>query len=90
VPRKLTDVLLTVATLVVLLGLIGTSSPALRQHLQELVANPQQWESIEGSVNHTVESGTGVLFGYATGHSYQFTFLVAACVFVVLMLKVIR
>ena len=38
---------------------------------------------------HAAASSMAIAHGYADGHTYLFTFLVAACVFVVLMLKVI-
>jgi hypothetical protein len=44
---------------------------------------------LRGTVTHAAVSSLSVVHGYADGHSYLFTFLVAACLFVFLMLKVI-
>jgi hypothetical protein len=38
---------------------------------------------------HAASTSMMLVAGYADGHTYLFSFLVAACVFVVLMLKVI-
>ncbi|RPI53946.1 MAG: hypothetical protein EHM55_12305 [Acidobacteria bacterium] len=80
--------MLTAATLLVLFGVLVAINPRLRERTQQMAADPQ-WDSLRGTVVHVVVSNTSLLHGYADHNAYLFTFLVAACVFVVLMLKVI-
>jgi hypothetical protein len=82
-------VVLTVCTLAVLLGLLVSSNTELRQRTEQVVVNGQ-WDSVTGTLRGAVAAGSGLLFGYAGDHTYQFTYLVAAVVFFGLMLKVIR
>jgi hypothetical protein len=63
-------------------------NPDLRQHAEQMAAHPDL-DSLRGTVTHAIVSGMGVFQGYAGDNAYLFTFLVAACVLVVLMLKVI-
>jgi hypothetical protein len=79
---------LTVVTLLVLFAALVSINPRLRERTQQMAVDPQ-WESLRGTVVHAVVSSTSILHGYAGDNTYLFTFLVAACVFVVLMLKVI-
>ncbi len=80
--------MLTVVTLLVLFAALASINPRLRERTQEIAVNPQ-WESLRGTVVHAVVSSTSIVHGYAGDNTYMVTFLVAACVFVVLMLKVI-
>ncbi len=81
--------MLTAATLLVLFGVLVTINPRLRERTQQVAAEPQ-WESLRGMVVHTIVTNTATLHGYTDRNTYMVTFLVAACVFVVFMLKVIR
>ena len=78
----------TAIALVVLCGLLIAISPRLRERAAQVVAHPE-WDVFEGKVMHVAVSSMALVHGYADGHTYLFTFLVAACVLVVLMLKVI-
>ena len=80
--------MLTVATLLVLFAALVSINPRLRERTQELAVNPQ-WDSLRGTVVHAVVSSTSIVHGYAGDNTYMVTFLIAACVCVVLMLRVI-
>jgi hypothetical protein len=80
--------MLTVCTLVVLLGVLVSSNADLRQRTEQIIVNGQ-WDAVVGPLRGAVEAGSALLFGYAGDHVYQFTYLVAAVLFFVLMLKVI-
>ena len=86
--RRIKDVVPTVIALVVLCGLLIAISPRLHERVAEVAAHPE-WDALGGRVMHIAMSGMTMVHGYADVHTYLFTFLVAACVFVVLMLKVI-
>jgi hypothetical protein len=88
VPRRVRDLAVTVIGLVVLCVMLVSINPRLRERTAQVVADPQ-WDSLRGTVTHAAVSSLSVVHGYADGHSYLFTFLVAACLFVFLMLKVI-
>ena len=62
--------------------------PRLREQTEQFASHPR-WDAIGGTVAQTVVSGTTIVEGYAGDNTYLFWFLIAACVFVVLMLKVI-
>ena len=87
-PRRIKDLLFTVITLLVLAGMLVSINPNLRERLQLFVADPQ-WDTLADTAVHTILSAAFLAQGYADHHLYLFTFLVAACVFFVLMLKVI-
>jgi len=82
------DVVLTIATLVVLFGTLVSINPRLREQTEQFASHPR-WDAIGGTVTQTLVSGTTIVQGYAGDNTYLFWFLVAACIFVVLMLKVI-
>ena len=86
--RKIRDLVFTGIALVVLFGMLVSINPPLRERTREMVENPQ-WEPLRVALTQTVLSGTAFVHGYADHHLYLFTFLVAAVVFFVLMLKVI-
>jgi hypothetical protein len=88
VSRRIKDVVPSAIALVVLCGLLIAMSPRLRERAAEVAAHPE-WDVMGGTVMHAATSGMAMVHGYADGHIYLFTFLVAACFFVVLMLKVI-
>lgn len=78
-----------VVTVVVLFGTLVSINPRLREHAQQIMSNPRQ-DDISGAVAQTLKSSTSIMQGYAGDNTYMVTFLIAACIFVVLMLKVIR
>ena len=88
VSRRIKDVVPTAIALAVLGGLLLTINPRLRERAAQMVADPE-WDVVRGKVMHAAVSSVMVVSGYADGHTYLFAFFVAACVFVVLMLKVI-
>ena len=81
--------MLTVVTMVVLFGTLVSINPRLRERAYQFISNPQQ-DDVSGAVSQTLMSGTSIVRGYAGDNTYMVTFLIAACVFVVLMLKVIH
>lgn len=88
VSRRVTDIGATVLAVLVLVAILASVDANVRDHLQEFVSNPQ-WDSMRGTVTNAVMSGFGVVHGYSSDNTLLFVFTVAACVFVVLMLKVI-
>jgi len=76
------------ATMLVLFVMLVSINPSLRERTEAMAADPQL-DSLHDTVVHTVVSSTSILHGYADHNTYLFSFLVAAVVFVVLMLKVI-
>jgi hypothetical protein len=88
VPRKVGDFVAASLALAVLFVMLISISPQLRERTQQVVSNPQG-SALRGTVTHAFVSGMAVVHGYAGDNTYMVTFLVAACVFTVLMLKVI-
>jgi len=74
--------------LLVLFAILVSINPRLRERTEQAVSNPQ-WESASGTITLAITSGMAVVHGYAGENTYLFTFLIAAVVFTVLMLKVI-
>jgi len=88
VSRKARDLVISIAALVVLTAGLVSLNPRLRERAAQIATDPQ-WESASGTVQQVAGSAVLMLRGYAGDNTYLFTFLVAACCFVVLMLKVI-
>ena len=86
--RKIRDLVFTGIALVVLFGMLVSINPPLRERTREMVTNPQ-WEPVRIAVAQAVVSSSAIMYGYADHHVYLVTFLIAACVFFFLMLKVI-
>ncbi len=86
--RKIRDLVFSGIALLVLFGMLVSINPRLRERTQQMVTDPN-WDSLRGTVVQAVVSSASFVHGYADHHLYLFTFLVAACVFFVLMLKVI-
>ena len=86
--RKARDLVISIAALVVLTAGLVSLNPRLRERAAQIATDPQ-WESASGTVQQVAGSAVLMLRGYAGDNTYLFTFLVAACCFVVLMLKVI-
>ena len=72
----------------VMFGMLVSINPRLRERTQQFVAEPQ-WESVRNILVDSMVSSATFVHGYADHHVYLFTFLVAACIFFFLMLKVI-
>jgi hypothetical protein len=88
VSRKIRDLILTSLALLVLFAMLISINPDLRERTRQFVANPQN-NALQGTVTHAMTSGVAVVHDYAGENTYLVTFLIAACVFTVLMLKVI-
>ena len=88
VSRKIRDLAISVVALLVLTAGLVSISPRLRERAAQIVTDPQ-WESARSTVQQVAGSAVLMFRGYAGENTYLFTFLVAACCFVVLMLKVI-
>ena len=86
--RTARDFVISFAALLVLTAALVSISPRLRERAAQVVTDPQL-ESATGTVQQLAGSAVLMLRGYAGENTYLFTFLVAACCFVVLMLKVI-
>ena len=80
--------MLTVVTLVVLFGGMASLSPHLREQTTVLISEPG-WTSLRAMTTLAVTSGFSFVGDYADYHVYLFSFLVAACLFAVLMIRVL-
>jgi hypothetical protein len=88
VPRKLSDFALTVVTLLVLFGGLASINPGLRQRSMQVLTEPGM-SSLRSAFTSAVGAGFSVVGDYADYHTYLFSFLVAAVVFAVLMIRII-
>lgn len=87
-PRKLRDFALTLITLLVLVGGLVSISPRLREQTMLIVSEPG-FKSVRVLATNAMGTGFSFVGDYADYHAYLFTFLVAACVFAVLMIRII-
>lgn len=88
VARKIRDLVVSALTLLVLFAMLLSISPRLRERAEQM-ASDRELNAVRSTVSYAAASALGLLQGYAGDNTYLFTFLIAACVFVVLMLKVI-
>lgn len=88
VSRKISDLIVTSLALLVLFAMLISINPDLRERTRQFAADPQG-SALQATITHGMMSGIAVIHGYAGDHTYLFTFLIAACLFTVLMLKVI-
>lgn len=88
VARKIRDLVLSAFALVVLFAMLLAINPRLRERAGQMVSD-RELSSVRSTVSYAAASALGLLQGYAGDNAYLFTFLIAACVFVFLMLKVI-
>ena len=79
---------MTILALLVLVAMLISISPDLRERTRQFVAHPQA-DVLQSTITHVFVSGAAVMHGYAGENTYMVTFLIAACVLTVLMLKVI-
>ena len=86
--RKISDFVVTALALLVLFGMLVSINPPLRERTRQFVSDPRH-DALGSSITHAIESGVAVIHGYAGDNTYMVTFLIAACIFTVLMLKVI-
>lgn len=80
--------MLTVVTLVVLFGGMASMSPQLREQTTVMISEPG-WKSLRAIPALAVRTGFSYVGDYADYHVYLFTFLVAACAFAVLMIRIL-
>jgi hypothetical protein len=88
VPRKLSDFALTLVTLLVLFAGLASINPGLRQRTAQVLTEPGM-SSLRGVFTGAVGAGFSMVGDYADYHTYLFSFLVAAVVFAVLMIRII-
>lgn len=87
-PRKVRDFVLSALAILTLAGLLLATSPDLRERAVRMTTDPQ-FDFFRGAAAQAFASSFGIVQGYAGDNNYLFVFMIAACVFVVLMLKVI-
>ncbi len=80
--------MLSAVTLAVLFAGLASISPRLREQTAQMISEPGL-QTLRGMVTNTVVTGFSFVGDYADFHVYLFTFLVAACVFAVLMIRII-
>ena len=88
VPRKLSDFVLTLVTLLVLFGGLASINPVLRQRTMQVLSEPGM-SSLRSVFTGAVVTGFSFVGDYADYHTYLFSFLVAAVLFAVLMIRII-
>ena len=87
-PRRIRDLVCTVATLVVLFGLLTAFNPRVRGRLADLTGGTgQQWTEPGQAVGNVVVATGEMVSGYAADNTYLFFFLVVAVVMLILMLR---
>ena len=80
--------MLSAVTLAVLFGGLVSINPRLREQAAQMVSEPGL-QTLRGMATNSVVTGFSFVGDYADYHTYLFTFLVAACVFAVLMIRII-
>jgi hypothetical protein len=88
VTPRIRDFVVTTIGLLALCGVLLTISPDLRERATRLVSD-RQFGVVHSAVNHVARTAYEATRGFAADNTYMFSFLVAACVFFVLMLKVV-
>jgi uncharacterized membrane protein len=88
VSKKLRDLVITIATLLVLFGGLASINPRLREQTAQMVSEPG-WATLRGMATDTFMTGFSFVHDYADFHTYLFSFLIAACVFAFLMIRII-
>lgn len=86
--KKLRDLVITIATLLVLFGGLASINPRLREQTVQMVSEPG-WQTLRGLASNAFMTGFSFVHEYADFHTYLFSFLIAACVFAVLMIRII-
>lgn len=88
VPRKIRDFVVTACALLALFAMLVSINPRLRERTAQMVSD-REFEAVRSTVSQATFSVLSLVQGYAGDNAYLFTFLVAACIFFVLMQKVI-
>ncbi len=86
VTRKIRDFAVSAVALLALFGLLLSINPDLRERVTRL-ASDGQFAVVQSAVSHVVTVAVEATTGFAGDNTYLFGFLVAACVFFVLMAK---
>jgi hypothetical protein len=88
VTRKIRDFVLSAIAIIALFAMLLSINPDLRERVTRLVSD-RQFSVVSSAVTHVTGSAVDIAQGFAGDNTYLFAFLVAACVFFGLMLKVI-
>ena len=86
--RKIRDFALTAVALTALFAMLVSINPDLRERVTRLVSD-REFVVVQSVATHLATIAIQTTGGFAGNNSYLFGFLVAACVFFVLMLKVL-
>ena len=86
--RKIRDFVVTAIGLIVLCGILLSISPDLRERATRMVSD-RQFGVVHSAVTHVATSAVETTKGFAGDNTYLFTYLIAGCVFFLLMLKVV-
>jgi hypothetical protein len=88
-PKRVRDLLATIAVLVVLFGMLVSINPRVREHASGLSGgvSEQEWTASTGAVEKVVHSVVVMTSHYAADNTYLFVFGIAAVVLFVLMLR---
>jgi hypothetical protein len=86
--RKIRDFAVTAIALIALFAMLLSINPELHERVTRMVSE-RQFGVVQKAVTHVATVAFQTTGGFAGENSYLFSFLVAACVFFVLMLKVL-
>ena len=87
--RRLRDFGVTLAVLVLLVGMLTLINPRVRERVSLLAndAQGQQWSSLGGPVSSAAMDVVSITSGYAGDNPVMFSFFVVAAVLLMLMVK---
>ena len=89
-PRRVRDLVVTIAVLMVLFVALVSIDPRIRERAGDLSSgriSQQDWNASSGAVEKAMSSVMTVTSAFATDNTYLFSFLVVAVVLFVLMLR---
>jgi hypothetical protein len=86
VTRKIRDFAVSAIALLALFGMLLSINPDLRERVTRL-ASDRQFVVVQSAVSHVATVAVEATRSFAGNNTYLFGFLVAACVFFVLMVK---
>jgi hypothetical protein len=84
--KRLRETVLALVALGVMLVTLVSINPRVRERAGD-VTSSIQWDTSSSAVQHTFDSVVTAMSSYAGDNVYLFTFLVAACLLFVLMLR---
>lgn len=91
-PKRIRDLAGTIAVLGALFGALILISPQVRDRASQFagnVASGNEWTRSQSTVSRVARLVVGSVSNYAGDHTYLFSFMVFAVVFVILMLRVL-